>query len=147
MVATISANKEILSIIPTAKSAQQIGKAAGSGSSGKVDSNVIEVLAGKISSQETTDNIDLSVSHDVFSAVDNFFNMGRSGRFDAFHNLSPDDKEQFVRIVAELAKSGYMGFEELIVKNKVERHDVANQMGDERLHGAKVYDVSKYPKH
>lgn len=144
MVTTISAYKEIIPATPTAKSGQLVGKGAGINPSGKVDSNVIVELAGKILNQESSDNVDLSVSHDVFSAVDDFYNMGRSGRFDAFHKLSPDDKEQFVRIVAELAKSGYMGFEELVVKNKVERHDVANQMGDDRLRGARVYDASKY---
>lgn len=93
-----------------------------------------------------TDPVELSVSKDVFSAVDNFFNLGNSGRFDAFHNLSREDKEQFVKIVAELAKSGYMGYEELIVNKKVEKHEMANQIGDDRLHGAKLYDRSKNPR-
>ena len=90
-------------------------------------------------------SVELSASHDVFSAVDDFYNLGRSGRFEAFHKLSPEDKEQFVKIVAELAKSGYVGYEELIVNNKVERHEIISQIGDDRLRNARVYDRSKYP--
>ena len=92
-------------------------------------------------------SVELSASHDVFSAVDDFYNLGRSGRFDAFHKLSPEDKEQFVKIVAELAKSGYIGYEELIVDKKVERHEIVSQIGDDRLRNARVYDRSKYPHH
>lgn len=88
-------------------------------------------------------SVELSVSPDVFSAVDDFFNLGKSGRFDAFHGLSPADKEQFVKIVAELAKSGYVGYEELIVNKKVERHEVTTQIADRRAQHAKVYDNSK----
>jgi hypothetical protein len=87
-------------------------------------------------------SVDLSASPDVFSAVDNFFNLGKSNRFDDFHKLSPEDKEQFVMIVAELAKSHYVGYEEYVVNNKVERHGVETQIGDERLYNARVYDSS-----
>ncbi|TSK08339.1 MAG: hypothetical protein FPO08_03245 [Geobacter sp.] len=89
------------------------------------------------------DLVNISTSQDVFTAVDNFFNLGASNRFDAFHKLSPNDKEQFVQIVADLAKSGYMGYEELVVNKKVERHDLENKIGDDRIRGARVYDRSK----
>ncbi|QXE87660.1 hypothetical protein KP003_04460 [Geomonas nitrogeniifigens] len=89
------------------------------------------------------DLVNISTSQDVFSAVDSFFNLGKSNRFDAFHKLSPQDKEQFVQIVADLAKAGYMGYEELVVNNKVERHDLENKIGDQRIRGAKVYDNAK----
>lgn len=95
------------------------------------------------SAPEDAVSVELSVSHDVFSAVDDFFNLGTSGRFDAFHALAPKDKEQFVKIVAELAKSGYVGYEELIINNKVERHEVTSQIADRRAQQAKVYDNSK----
>ncbi|WP_129126814.1 hypothetical protein [Geomonas oryzae] len=89
------------------------------------------------------DMVNISTSQDVFTAVDNFFNLGASNRFDAFHKLSPDDKEQFVQIVADLAKSGYMGYEELVVNKKVERHDLENKIADDRIRGARVYDRAK----
>lgn len=89
------------------------------------------------------DVVDISASKDVFTAVESFFNMGKTNRFEDFHNLSREDKEKFITIVAELAKSGYMGYEELVVDNKVERHEIAHQMGDDRIRGAKVYDENK----
>ncbi|QXE92958.1 hypothetical protein KP001_10740 [Geomonas subterranea] len=89
------------------------------------------------------DLVNISASQDVFSAVDNFFNLGTSDRFGAFHKLSPKDKEQFVQIVADLAKAGYMGYEELVVNKKVERHDLENKIGDQRIRGARVYDNAK----
>lgn len=95
------------------------------------------------SASESAVSVDFSVSHDVFSAVDDFFNLGKSGRFNSFHSLSPEDKEQFVTIVAELAKSGYVGFEELLVNKKVERHEITSQISDQRLRLARVYDSSK----
>lgn len=89
------------------------------------------------------DLVNISTSQNVFSAVDSFFNLGASNRFEAFHKLSPEDKEQFVQIVAELAKSGYMGYEELVVNKKVERHDLENKIADDRIRGARVYDRAK----
>ncbi|GFO64605.1 hypothetical protein M1B72_16005 [Geomonas paludis] len=98
------------------------------------------------SSAADADLVNISTSQDVFSAVDSFFNLGASNRFDAFHKLSPQDKEQFVQIVADLAKAGYMGYEELVVNNKVERHDLENKIGDQRIRGARVYDSSHESK-
>lgn len=85
-------------------------------------------------------SVDLSASSDVFSAVDSFFNLGDSRRFAGFHQLSPEDKESFVKIVAELAKSGYMGYEELVVDHRIERHEPLDKAVDQRLRGARVYD-------
>ncbi|MBU5613158.1 hypothetical protein [Geomonas azotofigens] len=99
------------------------------------------------SSSADADLVNISTSQDVFSAVDSFFNLGASNRFDAFHKLSPQDKEQFVQIVADLAKAGYMGYEELVVNHKVERHDLENKIGDQRIRGARVYDKSHGSKH
>jgi hypothetical protein len=48
--------------------------------------------------------------------------------------------------VAELAKAGYIGYEKLVVNKKVERHEILTQIGDRRLHDARVYDGSKYPR-
>ncbi|MBJ6800318.1 hypothetical protein [Geomonas propionica] len=99
-----------------------------------------------VDEQTAADLVNISASQDVFSAVDSFFNLGASNRFDAFHKLAPQDKEQFVQIVADLAKAGYMGYEELVVNHKVERHDLENKIGDQRIRGARVYDSSHESK-
>lgn len=116
------------------------------GSTTAVDSVVsLSEITGSASESGAPDGdlVNISGSKDVFTAVDNFFNMGNSDRFEDFHNLSRKDKESFVKIVAELAKAGYMGYEELIVNNKIERHEIAHQMGDDRIRGARAYDESK----
>lgn len=148
MITTLSAYKEMLLASSGGKTdvrPQNGRKALSAGADPALSSSE---SANPMQDTKSSDavSVDLSASHDVFSAVDDFFNLGRSGRFDAFHKLSPEDKEQFVKIVAELAKSGYIGFEELVVNKKVERHEITSQIGDDRLRNARVYDKSKYPR-
>jgi hypothetical protein len=86
------------------------------------------------------DSVDISASSDVFGAVDSFFDLGKSNRFEDFHKLSPADQEKFIQIVATLSKSGYAGYQELKVGGQIERHDVLDEVVDERVRGARVYD-------
>jgi hypothetical protein len=144
MITTLSAYKEMIFASSGEKSQPQLREYQNVASGG---TDPVAELAGQAIDHKIIDavSVELSASHDVFSAVDDFYNLGRSGRFDAFHKLSPEEKEQFVKIVAELAKSGYVGYEELIVNNKVERHEIVSQIGDYRLRNARVYDRSKFP--
>lgn len=144
MISALTAYKEMILSSATGKPADQNRKVAGDAASDVTNSAGV---ADGATDNRTVDavSVDLSASHDVFTAVDDFFNLGRSGRFDAFHKLSREEKEQFVNIVAELAKAGYIGYEELIVNKKVERHEMTTQIGDDRLRAAKVYDRAKGP--
>lgn len=108
-----------------------------------VSASIAPVTDQEANSATEADLVDISSSQDVFSAVDSFFNTGKSNRFEQFHRLSAEDKEQFVQIVADLAKAGYMGYQELVVNRKVERHDLENKIGDQRIRGARVYDSAK----
>ena len=99
-------------------------------------------LAGP-SAGGSPDAVDLSASHDVFTAVDSFFNQGNSARFEDYNNLSSGDKQQFMKIVSALASSGYMGYEELVVNHKIEHHEILDRVVDQRLQHARVYDESK----
>lgn len=147
MISSISAYKEMLLSSSGGNAGQQLRKTSENGTAGRVGpESAGQTGRPVVDNVNAVDSVELSVSRDVFSAVDDFFNLGRSGRFDAFHKLSRDDKEQFVKIVAELAKAGYVGYEELIVNKKVEKHGVLNQVGDDRLHNAKVYDRPKTPR-
>ena len=85
-------------------------------------------------------SVDLSASHDVFAAVDKFFDLNSPGKLETFNSLSPDEKGQALKMVAELGKRGYVGYETLLVDNqKVERHDIIMEIGDDRLRNARVY--------
>jgi len=86
--------------------------------------------------------LNLSASKDVFGAVDDFFNLGKEGRLDAYNALGPEEKEQFIQIVAKLAKNGYMGYEILDINGHPEKHDVDLQISDERTRNAPIYDES-----
>jgi hypothetical protein len=79
-------------------------------------------------------------SSDVFGAVDSFFNLGNSGRLNSYYNLSDKDKESFVKIVSELMKQGYVGYEILEIDGQPEKHSIESQIGDERVKNAKLYD-------
>ncbi len=106
-----------------------------------VDSQLKSAIS-KLAAQRPADDatsVELSASHDVFGAVSSFFNQGDPGHLSAAAKLSPSEKKQFNQIVAELLKSGYTGYEELVVNNKVEHHDIDMQMGDDRLHHARLY--------
>jgi len=76
----------------------------------------------------------------VFSAVDNFFNLGNPDRIDSYFNLSEKDKKEFLQIVAKLLKQGYMGYEILEIDGQPEKHSIESQIGDERTYGAKIYN-------
>lgn len=146
MITTLSAFKEMI----LASSGGKTNPWPGSGQNvepGNAGTAASPAEQGAVMDSRAPDavSVELSASHDVFAAVDDYFNLGRSGRFEAFHALSRDDKEQFVKIVVELAKSGYMGYEELIVNNKVERHEITSKIGDRRLSDAKVYDRPRNP--
>lgn len=141
MITALSAYKAMIEASASGKNGpgvkDKIGAASASESATAVSQRTENVERPKPSD---ADFVDISASQDVFTAVDSFFNLGKSNRFDDFHSLSSEDKETFIKIVADLAKSGYMGYEELLVNNKIERHDIVNKIGDERIRGAKVYD-------
>lgn len=134
MISALSAYKAMILNSPNGQSTAKVNV---SGSSHPVTDG------GEAPPAIDADFVNLSSSQDVFSAVDSFFNLGKSNRFEQFHELSPEDKERFVQIVADLAKAGYMGYEELVVNKKVERHDLENKIGDQRIRGARVYDNAK----
>ena len=100
----------------------------------------------KTRKQKAADSVEMSATHDVFGAVENFFNMGNPGHLSAADKLSPAEKQQFTKIVATLLTKGYTGYEELVVNNKVEHHDIDMQIGDDRLRKARLYQDPKRRK-
>ncbi|OGV49742.1 MAG: hypothetical protein A2017_09575 [Lentisphaerae bacterium GWF2_44_16] len=89
---------------------------------------------------ETPSVINEIGSTNVFGAVDNFFNLGKSGRLNSYFNLSGQDKEDFLKIVSSLLQQGYMGYEMLEIDGQVEKHSIESQMTDKRASEAKIYD-------
>lgn len=84
-------------------------------------------------------NVSLSTSSDVFKAVDSFYNLGGDDRLSSYSNLSESDKVDFIKVVASLAKTGYMGYEVLKINGQPEKHDIDMQIGDEETYDAPLY--------
>ncbi|MBS1536150.1 MAG: hypothetical protein JST20_00210 [Bacteroidetes bacterium] len=87
-------------------------------------------------SQARKNNV--SLSSNVFKKVESFMNAGSSKDI-LLNDLTPDEKEQFLKILAGLLKEGIIGYEILEVNGKPEKHFLVNQIGDRRLYGAKQY--------
>ena len=89
------------------------------------------------------DTIEISNTSKVFKKLDDFLNLGKPDRLD-LSDLNPEEKEEFLKMLSKLLKAGIVGYEILEVNGKPEKHYIVNQIGDERIYGAKLYK-EKYP--
>jgi len=96
---------------------------------------------GNVPAKSTTsfkDTASISNTSKVFSQVDRVFNLGNPGRADT-GNMTPDDRKEFIKIVANLLHKGVVGYEILNVNGRPEKHFIENEIGDTRIKGAKLY--------
>ena len=93
-------------------------------------------------SSSLKDTFEISDSGKVFSNIDKKFNLGDPDRLD-LSKMNESDKEAFLKTLGDLLKKGFIGYETLKVKGKVEKHFIETEIGDERLKGAKVYIKDK----
>ena len=84
------------------------------------------------------DTVQLSDTSKVFSKLDNFMNLGKRDRFNV-SDLNDEEKKEFLKMLSELLKRGIVGYEVLEVNGKPEKHYIVNQIGDQRIYGAKLY--------
>ncbi len=89
------------------------------------------------------DTAEISNTAKVFDKLDKFLNLGRSNRLD-LDDLNDKEKEEFMKMLAELLKRGIVGYEVLEVNGKPEKHYIVNQIGNERIYGAKLYKKKGY---
>lgn len=94
-------------------------------------------------SQSKSDKIEISATGKAFKKIDDFLNLGKPDRLDT-SDLNPAEKEEFLKILAALLKKGIVGYEILEVNGKPEKHYIVNQIGDERIKGAKLYKKDNY---
>ncbi len=110
----------------------------GGGLPSPTSSKTASATPGSVAKDAVT--VDFSASHDVFAAVDKFFDLNSPGKLETLNSLSPEEKGQALKMVVELTKKGFVGYETLrLDNNKVERHDVIMEIGDDRLRNAHVY--------
>ncbi|MEJ5351152.1 MAG: hypothetical protein WHS65_06140 [Melioribacteraceae bacterium] len=91
------------------------------------------------------DSAEISNTAKVFDKLDKFLNLGRTNRLD-IDDLNDKEKEEFLKMLSELLKRGIVGYEILEVNGKPEKHYIVNQIGDERIYGAKLYKKRGYYK-
>jgi hypothetical protein len=106
--------------------------------------NIVNDITKKenVSAGDTTtskDTAEISDTSKVFSQVDKFLNLGNPDRLD-LGKMSPADKEEFLKVVANLLKKGVVGYEVLNVNGQPEKHFIENEIGDSRIEGAKLYN-------
>lgn len=85
-----------------------------------------------------TDSIEISNTSKAFDKVNDFLNLGKSDRMD-ISDLSPEEREEFLKMLSDLLKSGVVGYEVREVDGKPEKHFIVNQIGNKRLFGSKLY--------
>lgn len=93
-------------------------------------------------SSSPKDTIEISDSAKVFSNIDKIFDVNNPDRLN-LSEMNDAEKKEFLNTVRNLLKKGFMGYETLKVKGKVEKHFIETEIGDERLKGAKVYTKDK----
>lgn len=102
-------------------------------------------LAGTRQGKNTSkkDSIEISSTSKAFDKVNKFLNLGRPDRLD-ISDLNPEEKEEFVKMIAALVQKGIIGYEIREVDGKPEKHYFVNEIGDERLYGTKLYNRPGY---
>lgn len=92
----------------------------------------------KLAEVEKSDSIEISNTAKVFDNVDKFLNLGNRDRLN-LEKMNESEKQEFLKMTSDLLKRGIVGYEELEVNGKREKHFIENQIGDQRLKGAKLY--------
>ncbi len=90
-----------------------------------------------------SDSIDISASSRAFKKIDDFLNLGKPDRLNT-DDLNPEEEKEFLKMLSSLLKQGVIGYEILEVNGKPEKHFIVNQIGDERIKGAKLYTKNDY---
>ncbi len=95
--------------------------------------------------KDSKDTIEISNTSKAFAKVEGFLNLGKPNRMDV-SDLNDAEKEEFYKMLAKLIKAGIVGYEILEVNGKPEKHYIVNQIGDQRIKGAKLYKRPGYYK-
>lgn len=91
------------------------------------------------------DTLEISNTAKVYDKIDKFLNLGRPDRLNV-NDLNRAEIDEFLKMLTNLIKKGIIGFKILEVNGKPEKHDIVNQIGDERIYGAKIYRKNGYYK-
>ena len=91
------------------------------------------------------DKSEISNTSKVFNKLDNFMNLGKSDRLNV-GDLNGPERKEFLKMLSNLLKKGFAGYEVLDVNHHPEKHFIETEIGDERIYGAKLYKKRGYNK-
>ncbi len=91
------------------------------------------------------DSVEISNTAKVYDKIDNFLNLNAKNRLD-LSDLSESEKEEFFKMLHALIKRGIIGYEYLEVNGKKEKHFIVNEIGNERIYGARKWRDKNYFK-
>jgi hypothetical protein len=92
-----------------------------------------------------SDSIEISNTAKVYDNVNKFMNLGSNDRLE-LSQMNAAEKDEFLKMLSTTIKNGIVGYEVLEVKGKPEKHFVENEIGDQRIYGAKLYRKKGYYK-
>jgi len=98
--------------------------------------------------QEGTESSPGVVSHisntgKIMHKIDKLLNLGARDRFSIseFYKLTPQEQEEFIKMLSSLIKQGVIGYEVLENKDGVpEKHFIVNQIANRQTNGAPLWD-------
>jgi type II secretory pathway component PulF len=93
--------------------------------------------------KSSSDSVEFSDTSKAFAKLDSFLNLGKRDRLD-LSDLNESEKSEFLKMLATLLQKGFVGYEVLEVNGKPEKHYIVNQIGDQRINGAKLYKKKSY---
>lgn len=96
-------------------------------------------LISDLKNEKPIDKIEISNTAKAFAKLDNFLNLGKKDRLDT-SDLNEEEKKEFLKMLAKLLQEGIVGYEILEVNGRPEKHYIVNQIGDERIKGAKLFN-------
>lgn len=104
-----------------------------------------ETLHAKESVSKSTkkDAVEISNTAKVFAKLDNVLNLGKKDRLET-GEMNSAEREEFLKMLGTTLKNHIVGYEILDINGQPEKHDVTNQIGDERTRGAKLYKKKNY---
>ncbi len=94
--------------------------------------------ASQTKSYKSGDKLEISNTARVYDKIDNFLNLHSSDWTDV-SDLNPEEQKEFFKMMNALIKKGIVGYEYLEVNGKKEKHFLTNEIGDERIYGARKW--------
>jgi len=83
--------------------------------------------------------LNISNTSKLLNKVESFLNLNSANNLN-IDDLPNEDKEEFLAMISSLMKEGIIGYEVLEIDGQPEKHFIVNQIGNDQIYDAKLYD-------